>query len=86
MADEKGKSSKSAPVFAKVGRLGEPGKGIYGMLFKTGYAINDWLVPVIEKCIGNYNFCIFNPASTHRPMDVQWMSGCYVLLTCQNMF
>ncbi len=64
MADEKGKSSKSAPVFSTVGRLGEAGKGIYGMLFKTGYAINDWLVPVIEKCIGNDNFCIFNKKKT----------------------
>ncbi len=26
------------------------------------------------------------PASTRRPMDVQWMFGCYVQWTCQNMF
>ena len=26
------------------------------------------------------------PASTHRPIDVQWMFGRYVLWTCQNMF
>ena len=50
MAAEKGKSSKSAPVFSAVG---EAGKGIYGMVFKTAYTINDWLVPVMEKCIGN---------------------------------
>ncbi len=58
------------------------------LMFKTGFkstyimSFSKMVFVIVYMSILYESF----PASTRRPMDVQWMFGCYVLWTCQNMF